>query len=309
MTILVTGGAGFIGSHLVSWLITQGHRVRVLDNLSTGRRELLDPIRASIDFVKGDIRDPLLLGQMLEGVTLVFHLAAVVSVIQSIEQPLEAQSVNASGTLQLLEAARQAGIRRVVQASTCAVYGDNASIPLVEYAVPRPLSPYAVTKLAAEHLGQLYSALYGLEVVALRFFNVYGPGQDPGSPYAAVVPRFLQRLAGGEPITIFGDGQQSRDFVYVGDIVQALWSAAVAPDVGGEIFNVARGEAHSVLDLATILSDTLGTSLQFDFAPARAGEVRHSCGDPSRLLARTGFRAQTGLADGLALTVASAIQR
>ncbi|HEU5104126.1 MAG TPA: NAD-dependent epimerase/dehydratase family protein [Roseiflexaceae bacterium] len=246
-----------MGSHLVAWLVAQGYNVRVLDNLSTGRHESLHSVRSSVDFVKGDIRDQLLLGQVLEGVTLVFHLAAMVSVIQSIKQPLEAQSVNATGTLQLLEAARRAGIRRMVQASTCAVYGDNTSLPLAERAIPRPLSPYAVTKLGAEHLGQLYSTLYDLEVVTLRFFNVYGPGQDASSHYAAVIPRFVQRLVTGEPITIFGDGQQTRDFVFVRDIVQALWTAATAPNVSGEIFNVARGEAYSIFDLATILAELL----------------------------------------------------
>lgn len=198
---------------------------------------------------------------------------------------------------------RRANVQRVVQASTCAVYGDNPALPLAERALPHPQSPYAATKLAAEQWGRLYTSLYDLEVVALRFFNVYGPGQDPNSAYAAVIPRFLQRLRAGQPVTIYGDGQQSRDFVFVDDIVRALWLAATADNVAGDVFNVATGTSHSVLDIATALAHTVGVELQVDFAPARPGEVRSSRDDPDQLRARTGFQAQTALTDGLALTV------
>lgn len=301
MQLLVTGGAGFIGSRLVARLLDQGYQVRVLDNLSSGDIDRLPP---QAELVKGDIRDVPLLDQALDGVTLVFHLAAMVSVIQSVQQPLEAQSINATGTLQLLEAARRAGVRRVVQASTCAIYGDNSDLPLSESAAPRPLSPYALTKLAAEQAGQLYHSLYNLEVVALRFFNVYGPGQNPNSDYAAAIPRFLQQLRAGQTVTIFGDGLQSRDFVFLDDIVQALWVAGTANNVAGEVFNVASGEAHAIIDVAENLADALQVKPELRFAPARAGEIRHSLGDPSRFRNQTGFLPQTRLVEGLARTVA-----
>lgn len=304
MHVLVTGGAGFIGSHLVERLLAQGDRVRILDNLSSGRRERVDAHGARVEFVEGDLRDPGALAHAVAGVDLVFHLAAMVSVAESVERPQEAYAVNTAGTVSLLEAARRAGARRVVQASSCAVYGDTERLPVPESEPARPLSPYAATKLAAEQAGQLYAGLYGLETVALRFFNVYGPRQDPASPYAAVVPRFIARLrAGGQP-TIYGDGGQSRDFVYVDDIVQALWVAASRPGLSGQVFNVGRGEQHSVLDLARQIADLLDTPLSPEFAPARAGEVRHSRADVERFAAQAGFRARYSLRDGLARMIA-----
>ncbi|MCU0493047.1 MAG: SDR family oxidoreductase [Chloroflexaceae bacterium] len=303
MHILVTGGAGFIGSHLVRWLLAQGHHVRVLDNCSTGKRERLTPLLADLQFIEGDICDMATVERASTGVELIFHLAAMVSVVQSVEQPRLAQETNANGSLHVLQAARAAGVRRVVQASTCAVYGNNEKLPLGEDELPQPLSPYALTKLAAEHWGQLYTSLYGLETVALRFFNVYGPGQDPASPYAAVVPRFVAALRAGKQPTIYGDGGQSRDFVFVGDIVQALWAAANAPEIGGGVFNVGRGEATSVLELAQNIGQLLGTPVRPHFAPAREGEVRHSCADVSRLAQQVGFRAGVSLREGLAATM------
>lgn len=309
MRILVTGGAGFIGSTLVRWLIGRGHQVRVLDNLSTGRRENLAPLGPALELVRGDIRDRPLLAQAIEGAEVVFHLAAMISVSQSVEQPLEALDINVAGTVGLLEAARHAGVRRVVQASTCAVYGDSASLPIGEGERPMPMSPYAATKLSAEQFGQLYTSLYGLEVVALRFFNVYGPGQDPMSPYAAAIPRFLSMLSEGRPITIFGDGEQSRDFVYVEDIVRALWAASEAPGVGGEVFNVGSGRATSVRRLAESLGSIMGREVELQFVPARPGEVRHSCSDISRLHERTGYLPLTDLSQGLRLTAAPYLAR
>jgi nucleoside-diphosphate-sugar epimerase len=195
MNILVTGGAGFIGSHLVRWLVAQGHRVRVLDNFSTGRQESLAPVRSSIEVIEGDIRDFATVLATMRDVELIIHLAAMVSVVQSVQQPLEAQAINATGSLHVLEAARQAGVGRVVQASSCAVYGNTEQLPISEAQMPDPLSPYAATKLAAEQAGQLYTKLYGVATVALRYFNVYGPRQDPASPYAAVVPPLHRRVA------------------------------------------------------------------------------------------------------------------
>lgn len=303
MYILVTGGAGFIGGHLVRALAEGGSRVRVLDNLSTGRRENLAEVGAEIELIEGDIRNPEALRRALDGAELVFHLAAMVSVVQSVEQPLEAQETNATGTIRLLEAARAAGVRRVVQASSCAVYGDPGRMPIGEDTPAQPLSPYALTKLAAEQAGQLYTSLYGLETVALRFFNVYGPRQDPASPYAAAVPRFVAALRDGRAPTIYGDGLQTRDFVYVGDVVRALWTAATVAGIGGEVFNVGRGEACSVRDLVQTLLEVLGSDLAPAYAPARAGEVRHSQADVSRFAARAGFSAEVGLREGLALTI------
>lgn len=305
-TVLVTGGAGFIGSHLVRALLERSCRVRVLDNFSTGRHELLAPMRQSIDVIEGDIRDFPTVCDAVAGVDLVFHLAAMVSVVESVEQPLQAQATNATGTLHILEAARRAGVQRVVQASSCAVYGNSEQLPISEAEPPQPLSPYAATKLAAEQSGQLYTRLYGLETVALRFFNVYGPRQDPASPYAAVVPRFVAALRAGKQPTIYGDGQQSRDFVFVGDIVRALWVAATTPGSGGGIFNVGSGTASSVLDLTTTIGDLLGVAVQPHFAPARDGEVRHSRADVSLFATTAGFRSEVALREGLAAVIEAA---
>lgn len=305
MQVLVTGGCGFIGSHLVRWLVEQGHTVRVLDNLSSGRREALGPALRVVDLLEGDIRDGEIVREAVQGMDLVFHLAALVSVVESIEYPLRTQAVNATGTLQVLEAARAAQVRCVVQASSCAVYGNTEQLPISEATPPDPLSPYAVTKLAAEQLGQLYSQLYGLDVVALRFFNVYGPRQDPASPYAAVVPRFVAALRSGQQPTIYGDGQQSRDFIFVGDIVRALWTAATSPGLAGSVLNVGAGQAWSILQLAEMISAALGVPLAPQLAPARSGEVRHSCGDVALFAERAGFRTQVSLREGLAATVAA----
>ncbi len=306
MNILVTGGAGFIGSHLVQWLVQQGHAVRVLDNLSSGRKAWLGDALAAVDFHIGDICDMAAVQAAMQEVHIVFHLAALVSVVESIEQPLKAHAHNATGTLHVLEAARQAGVQRVVQASSCAVYGNCERLPISEQEPPQPLSPYATTKLAAEQLGQLYTTLYGLETVALRFFNVYGPRQDPASPYAAVVPRFVAALRQGTQPVIFGDGQQSRDFIYVGDIVQGLWTAATAPNVGGQVFNVGTGQTWSILELAHLVGAALGVVVQPEFKPARLGEVRHSCADVQHFAQLANFRATVSLREGLQRTVAGA---
>lgn len=303
MNILVTGGAGFIGAHLIRRLVEAGHDIRVLDNLSTGLRSRLSSFGDAISFLQGDICDESMVQQAVADIDIVFHLAALVSVAESVEQPGRAYATNVLGTVHVLEAARQAGVRRVVQASSCAVYGAAEQLPISERELPQPLSPYASTKLAAEHAGQLYTRLYGLEVVALRFFNVYGPGQDPASPYAAVIPRFSATLRSGEQPHIFGDGLQSRDFIYVGDIVRALWTAATAADIGGCVFNVGTGRNSSIVDLARLIGLALGKPVAPVFLPPRAGEVRHSCADVQLFAEKTGYRAETDLAAGLAATV------
>lgn len=303
MDTLVTGGAGFIGSHLTAWLVEQGHRVRVFDNLSSGRREWLDPLGDAISFIEGDLRDAAAVQAAVAGCATVFHLAALVSVVQSVAEPLLAYAVNVTGTLHLLEACREHGVRRVVQASTCAVYGDSENLPLSEDEPPRPLSPYAATKLAAEQAGQLYNRLFGVETVALRFFNVYGPRQDPASPYAAAIPRFIATLRSGGQPTIYGDGLQTRDFVYVGDVVQALVTGATAPGIGGQIFNVGRGEQWNIRALVTLIGETLGLPVNPIFGEARSGEVRHSRADTSRFALQAGFHAGVGLHEGLAAII------
>lgn len=302
-TILVTGGAGFIGAHLVRWLCEQNKAVRVLDNLSTGSVERLREVQDDITFIEGDIRELATVQSAMQGVELVFHLAAMISVVQSVEEPVYTHTTNATGSLHIFEAARQAGVQRVVQMSSSAVYGAAEQLPTSEESVPEPMSPYALTKLLAEQTGQLYTRLYGLESVSLRGFNIYGPGQDPSSPYAAVIPRFVDALCNGKQPTIFGDGHQSRDFVFVGDVVQALWVAAMVPGIAGMVLNIGRGEAVSVLTLAHMIGEVLEIEVEPTFAPPREGEIRHSCSDISRLIAATGFRPQVGLREGLAATV------
>ena len=305
MHILVTGGAGFIGSHLVRWLVEAGHSVRVLDNLATGHAHNLDPVASAIDIRLADLQDADAVREALVGVDYVFHLAALISVVQSVEQPLLTHAVNVSATLGLLEAARAAGVRRVVQVSSAAVYGDPAQVPTPEATPPEPLSPYGLSKHIAEEYGQLYSRLYGLECVALRFFNVYGPRQDPHSPYAAAVPRFVDALASGQQPTVFGDGLQTRDFTFVEDNVRALWAAASAPGIAGGVFNVGRGQPVSVLELIETLAELLGVEARPHFAPARPGEIRHSCAAVDALAQQAGFRAQVGLREGLGKTLES----
>lgn len=303
MRVLVTGGAGFIGSHLIERLLERNCQVCVLDNFSSGSPERLAPFGDALDVIEGDVCDPSVVERAVAGAEAVFHLAAMVSVVQSVAEPVAAYAINTAGTVQLLEAARRAGVRRLALASTCAIYGDTERLPVSEADPVAPVSPYAASKLAAEQACQLYSRLHGLETVALRFFNVYGPRQDPASPYAAVVPRFAASLRAGQQPTIFGDGLQSRDFIFVGDIVEALWTAATAPGLAGRLFNVGRGEQTSVLDLARTVGAHLGVPVNPVFAPARDGEVRHSRADVSAYAA-AGFRASHDLREGLRLTLA-----
>jgi UDP-glucose 4-epimerase len=305
---LVTGGAGFIGSHLVEALVARGHPVRVLDNFSTGRWENLSAVRDRIEVIEGDIRDPWAVQQAMDGVEVVAHLAAIVSVERSLQDPQETAEVNTGGTLNLLEAARQAGVHRFLFASSAAVYGNHSQLPLQEELPPHPLSPYAASKVAGEALCQAYRAAYGLSTVILRFFNIYGPRQDPQSPYSGVISIFVGRMRQGLPPVIYGDGQQTRDFVYVEDVVAALIRAGEQDGADGAVFNVARGEETSVLQLVALLNQALGTHLEPMFALARAGEVRRSAGDPRRAQAVLGWRPAVGLTEGLSRLVTSLSQ-
>ncbi len=291
----------------MAWLIAQNHYVRVLDNMRTGHIENLAPFMPHIDVIEGDVCNVETVQAAMHSVDLVFHLAALVSVQESLAHPLRAHDITATGTWHVLEAARQARVQRVVHMSSAAVYGNPAHIPVCETTPLQPLSPYAATKIAAEQAGMLYTRIYGLETVALRGFNVYGPRQDPNSPYASVIPCFLAALAQGQQPVIYGDGQQTRDFIFVGDMVQALWVAATTPSIAGGVYNVGRGEATSILALLQCLGDVTGKRIDPHFASARSGEVRHSRADVTLFATHTGFCATTGLYTGLEATIKDAL--
>jgi len=301
---LVTGGAGFIGSHLVDRLVAQGTRVTVIDNLSTGRPENLDRSRAHIRFFHGDIRDGDLLGEAIAGCDVVFHLAAVVSVTETVDDPLTSASINDQGTLAVLETARTQGCARVVLSSSCAVYGDDPRMPKDEGMRPKPMSPYAVQKLAGELYAGVYSDLFGLETVCLRYFNVYGPRQDPSSPYSGVISIFMSRALKRQPVTIYGDGLQYRDFIYVQDVVDANLLAAVQPAVGGGVFNIGTGRRVRINDLWTAVASIAGWHRPPVYASPRSGDIRESVADVERSGRRLGFTPAVAFEKGLAETYA-----
>lgn len=300
---LVTGGAGFIGSNIVGELVARGEQVRVLDNFSTGYLANLLPFKAQIEIMEGDIRDVTLVREAVQGVDFVLHQAALCSVPGSVSDPLTNHEVNATGTLRLLEAAREAGVKRLVYASSCAVYGDNPELPKRETMPAEPLSPYAITKLTGEQYGRVFWQLHGFETVGLRYFNVFGPRQDPASQYAAAIPRFVMLLLQGKVPIIYGDGSQSRDFVFVTDVVQANLRACAAPGVAGEVFNVAGGQRYTILELVSLLSEIIGCAFEVQHAPPRSGDVLHSQADISQARLRLGYEAQVDFASGLARTV------
>jgi UDP-glucose 4-epimerase len=300
--VLVTGGAGFIGSHLVRALCERSDSVRVLDNFSTGRPENLTGLDDRLEVIEGDLRDISTLSKVVHGVETVFHLAAFVSVPQSMSDPETCFAINTGGTVSLLEAARRAGVRKVVLASSTAVYGDTEVIPTGEDSALQPLSPYAVSKQVNELYARLYTRSMNLPVVPLRFFNVYGPRQRPDSAYAAAIPIFLNRLLNGEPITIFGDGKQTRDFIFVRDVVQAMLLAA-GSEAAGEAFNICTGREVSILDLLEELSGVAPRQPEVRFEGRRPGDIQRSVGNPEKAATGLGFRAQTSLADGLKQTL------
>ncbi|MET0344299.1 MAG: SDR family oxidoreductase [Polyangiales bacterium] len=299
MRTLVLGGAGFIGSHLVDRLLSEGHRVRVLDNLSTGKRENLAKVAGDVELRIGDIRDEAALASALADVEVVFHQAAIVSVTRSVEEPLATQSTNLTATLQLLVAARAANVRRVVFASSAAVYGAGSDSALTESMPTLPQSPYGLEKLAGEHYLRIWRELHGLESVALRYFNVFGARQDPSSPYSGVISIFAERIARGVAPTIYGDGEQTRDFVHVSNVVQANVLAGFTPSAEG-VFNVACGETTSLNRLFTQMCQLSGVALEPQYGPARSGDIRHSSADISRAAALLGYVPRVTLPDGLA---------
>jgi len=304
--VLVTGGAGFIGSHLVETLTSARERIVVFDNFTTGSRGNLDGVSARVDVVEGDVRDLDSLRRAMEGVGVVFHLAAVSAVAPSVKDPLTTHAVNVTGTLNVLLAARDAGVRRVVFASSAAVYGSNPSLPKTETHPPDPLSPYAATKLAGEVYCRVFAKLYGVETVALRLFNVYGPRQNPASEDSGVVTRFLARLASGQPPSIDGDGEQSRDLVYVGDVVGAFLRSCETPAASGEVFNIGSGRSTTINEIAKALAGIAAPDrvLRPIHHPERAGDVRHSRADISKARQILGYAPAIELADGLARTLA-----
>ncbi|MGD0612744.1 MAG: NAD-dependent epimerase/dehydratase family protein [Anaerolineales bacterium] len=302
-SVLVTGGAGFIGSHLVEELLERGQAVRVLDNFSTGRRENLEGLTGVPEVLEGDLRDPDRVKEAIQGVELVFHEAGFVSSPKSLESPQACYANNVSGTENLLEAAREAGVRRVVIASSAAVYGDSQALPLGENTPLRPLTPYAASKQIAEIYAGLYSRSFGTEVVALRYFNVYGPRQSPDSEYAAVVPIFIRRALAGLPIRIEGDGGQTRDLIYVKDVVQANLLASKQPGIAGQTINICTGQETRILDLAHTLLGLFPDSPAMQSAPPRPGDIYRSVGDPGKAAELLGFHAETSLATGLEQTI------
>ena len=301
---LVTGGAGFIGSSLARALVARGDRVRVIDDLSSGRRENLADISQEVELIEADIRDEAALASALDGIELVFHEAAVPSVPRSLADPLTSHEANATGTLKLLRAAKRAGVRRLVYAASSSAYGDTPILPKVETMRPMPLSPYAVSNLAGEHYCQVFASAYGLETVCLRYFNVFGPHQDPKSEYAAVIPRFVTAALAGRGVTIYGDGTQSRDFCFIDNTVEANLAAGSASGVSGGVFNVACGAAIDLNDVVKLVGEIVGHAVPITYVPGRVGDVKHSLADITAARERLGYRGAIAFADGLKRTVA-----
>jgi UDP-glucose 4-epimerase len=301
---LVSGGAGFIGSHLVHTLLNQGAHVRVLDNFSTGKRENLTGLAGKLEVLEGDVRDRAAVEKSVRDVDIIFHQAAFVSVPESMEKPRACFDVNVTATIALLEAAREAGVQRVVVASSAAVYGESDALPLKETTRTQSLSPYAASKRTNEIYAQMYTQAFGLNVVALRYFNVYGPRQHPDSMYAAAVPIFVRRLLDGNPVTIFGDGGQTRDLINIRDVVRANLIAAEHPHAPGQVFNVCTGQETRILDLLEVLFDLFPNVQEPIFADPRPGDIYRSVGSADFIAQELGFRAEVTLEEGLKETVA-----
>ena len=302
--VVVTGGAGFIGSHIAEKIAAAGGRVRIVDDLSTGHRENIEELSGNIEFIEGSVANPELMKRALQGAEVVFHEAAIPSVPRSVEDPEQSHIASVDGTFHLLQAAREQNVRRVVYAASSSAYGDQPTLPKVEDMAPDPLSPYAVAKLVGEYYCQVFTRVYGLETVSLRYFNVFGPRQDPGSQYSGVVSRFISALCSDEQPVIFGDGEQSRDFTYIDNVVSANLKAATTDKGVGKVINVATGERITLNQLLTELKDLLGKSqIQADFREARIGDVRHSLADPTKARELLGYEPTVGLREGLKRTI------
>ena len=298
--ILITGGAGFIGSHVSDALLAKGHAVRILDDLSTGKRANLQLQHPCLQLIEGDVADAALVAQAAAGCKAVVHLAAVASVQASVEDPVKTHQSNFIGTLNVCEAMRLNGIRRVVYASSAAVYGNNGEGQSITEDTPKaPLTPYAVDKLAGEQYLDFYRRQHGLDPVVFRFFNIFGPRQDPSSPYSGVISIFAERATQGKPITVFGDGEQTRDFLYVGDLVQVILRALEFDEIQEGAVNIGLNQATSLNQLLAALEQVVGSLPPIAYGSARAGDIRHSRADNSRLLARFGLPEPTSMVDGL----------
>ena len=304
MQYLVTGGAGFIGSHITDRLVADGHRVRILDNFSTGKHENI-PADAAVEVIEGDVGDTQTVRQCMGGVDTVFHQAAIASVPETVGNPLGSEQTNYRGTLNVLEAARHAGARRVVFACSAAVYGDLPELPKREDMPVRPLSPYAVDKLASEQACKVYHALYGLETVALRYFNVFGPRQDPSSPYSGVISIFTNLTRQGRQPTIYGDGGQTRDFVFVSDVVEANLRAASVAGAAGKAYNIATGSTVTINELLQVLCRLEGRPFDPVYQPVREGDIRHSRADIGEARRDLGWEPEIAFEEGLKKLLAS----
>lgn len=301
---MVTGGAGFVGSHIASGLLTGGARVRILDDLSTGHRENIDEIGGDIDFIQGSVADEQLLEKAFENVELIFHEAAIPSVPRSVEAPRQTHIASVDGTFSLLLAARNAGVKRVVYAASSSAYGDQPTLPKSEQMAPDPLSPYAVAKLVGEYYCKVFTRVYGLETVSLRYFNVFGPRQDPGSQYSGVVSRFISALTTNQRPVIYGDGEQSRDFTYIDNVVAANLSAASAAGAAGKVINVANGKRVTLNELLSELKQLTGkTDVTAEYREPRVGDVRHSLADISMARELLGYQSKVDLREGLQRTL------
>lgn len=301
---VVTGGGGFIGSNLAHALVARGDSVAIIDNFTTGRRENLRDLAGKIDLFEGDIRDAALVEKAMRGADFVLHQAALPSVARSVEAPEESHDVNINGTLNVLQAARRAGVKRLTFAASSSAYGETPVLPKVETMAPCPISPYGATKLLGETYCQVWTKCYGLQCVALRYFNVFGPRQSPENEYAAVIPRFVTWMQAGKSATVFGDGGQTRDFCYIDNVVEANLKALVAESAPGNIYNVACGERISLLDLVAEINRALGTSLPPVLLPARAGDIRDSLADISAARRDLGYAASVTFAEGLRRVIA-----
>ena len=299
MRALVTGGAGFIGSHIAERLVGEGHEVRIIDNLSSGHRENFAGFADKVEFVEGDIRDLGLLERLTQGCDWVFHQAAVVSVPYSVEHPQETHDVNIQGTLNVLLAARKNKVKRVMFACSAATYGEDPELPKRETMAPQPCSPYGVEKITGEYYLGVFNQLYEVETVSLRYFNVFGPRQDPRSPYSGVISIFVDRTLTDKTPLVFGDGEQYRDFVYVGNVVDANMLAATVPEAAGRCYNVGCGEKTSLNDLLRTLGKLAGKQLRADYTDPRAGDIRESVADISRIEAELGYAPKVGVEEGL----------
>jgi UDP-glucose 4-epimerase len=303
-TYLVTGGCGFIGSHIATRLIADGHTVRVLDNLSTGSEANLAHVAGDYEFFLGDLCDRAIVDRAVKGVEVVFHEAALASVPRSVERPLDTHEACVTGTVNLLDACRLSGVRRVVYAASSSAYGNAATMPKHEQQLPGPLSPYAAAKLAAELYCEAFAHTYGLETVRLRYFNVFGPRQDPNSPYSAVIPRFVAALLNGDAPVIYGDGSQSRDFTFIDNVVAANLLAATAPGVSGNVYNAACGSSLDLITLLRLICEQLDVTFAPEFAAPRTGDVKHSWADVSAAERDLGYRPLVPIREGLQQTVA-----